>query len=237
MTSRHEARLIIPDIHQQVGLVDRIRDKHPSVPAIFLGDYFDDFYDTTAHMEVTCRWLKQAIGREHDTFLLGNHCFAYLSYELGVRWGYCSGWTVAKQQIFHRHFPGDTLLKSCVWVTHCQDWLISHAGVTRKLYRAFSKRNSFEEIIQWVDDAERALTVGVSHPAFLAGTDRGGPARAGGILWCDWDSFEPIKGMRQIVGHTPAEQVRYKRGDVCLDTHLHHYGVLQDGELAILSNE
>ncbi|HEX4166200.1 MAG TPA: hypothetical protein VHZ55_12070 [Bryobacteraceae bacterium] len=67
MTSRHEARLIVPDIHHKVGLVDRIRDKHSGVAAIFLGDYFDDFYDTTAHMEVTCRWLKQAIQRESDT--------------------------------------------------------------------------------------------------------------------------------------------------------------------------
>ena len=114
--------------------------------AIFLGDYFDDFYDTPAHMEVTCRWLKQAIGRGQDTFLLENHCFAYLSYELGVRWGYCSGWDVGKQQVFHRHFPGDTLLKSSAWTAHCQGWLISHAGLTRKLYRSFSKRNTSEEI-------------------------------------------------------------------------------------------
>ena len=237
MNDQNEACLIIPDIHHKVSLVDRIRDKHPDVPAIFLADYFDDFHDTTADMEVTCLWLKQAIERRHDTFLLGNHCFAYLSYELGVRWGYCGGWTAAKQQVFHRHLPGDTLLKSCAWVTVCQDWLISHAGITRKLYRAFSKRNTFDEITEWVNDAERALTVGVSHPAFLAGTDRGGPARAGGILWCDWETFEPIKGMRQIVGHTPAEQVRYKRGDVCLDTHLHHYGLLQNGHLTILSTE
>jgi hypothetical protein len=104
--------LIIPDIHQKIGLVDRIRGERPGIPAIFLGDYSDDFHDTPAHMEVTCRWLKQAIGREQDMFLLGNHCS-----------------------------------------------LIS-------------------------------LAVGVSHPAFLAGTGRGGPARVGGVLWCDWNNFE-----------------------------------------------
>lgn len=178
---------------------------------------------------MTCRWLKQAIGRWQDTFLLGNHCFAYFSYEFGICWGYCSGWDAGKQQVFRRHFPGDTLLKSSAWTAHCQGWLISHAGITRRLYRSFSKRNSCEEVVQWVNDAERALTVGVSHPAFLAGTDRGGPARVGGVLWCDWDNFEPVKGMRQIVGHTPADKVRYKRGDVCLDTHLRHYGLLQNG--------
>jgi hypothetical protein len=234
MDNDNKAYLIIPDIHHKVGMVERIRANHPGMPAIFLGDYFDDFYDTPAHMEVTCRWLKQAIGRGQDTFLLGNHCFAYLSYELGVRWGYCSGWDVGKQQIFHRHFPGDTLLKSGAWTAHCQGWLISHAGLTRKLHRSFSKRNTSEEILAWVNNAENALMGGVAHPAFVAGIERGGPAKSGGILWCDWQSFEPITGIRQIVGHTPGHEVRYKKGDVCLDTHLHHYGLLEDGELTIV---
>lgn len=148
MNTQYETRLIIPDIHHNVGLVDRIRDSHPGVPAIFLGDYFDDFFDSPADMEVTCRWLKQALKSAQDTFLLGNHCFAYLSYEAGARWGYCAGWTVAKQQVFHQHFPGDTLLKSCTWLAHCQGWVISHAGVTRKLYRAFSKRDGFDGLSQ-----------------------------------------------------------------------------------------
>jgi hypothetical protein len=174
MDNDNKAYLIIPDIHHKVGMVERIRANHPGMPAIFLGDYFDDFYDTPAHMEVTCRWLKQAIGRGQDTFLLGNHCFAYLSYELGVRWGYCSGWDVGKQQIFHRHFPGDTLLKSGAWTAHCQGWLISHAGLTRKLHRSFSKRNTSEEILAWVNNAENALMGGVAHPAFVAGIERGG---------------------------------------------------------------
>jgi len=181
-----------------------------------------------------CQWLKNAIESEQDTFLLGNHCFAYLSYELGIRWGFCSGWDVAKQQVFHRHFPGDMLLKRSSWISNCQDWLISHAGITRKLYRSFSKNNTFEEIVDWVKNAENALTAGVMHAAFVAGRERGGRAKSGGILWCDWDAFEPIKGIRQIVGHTPAEEVRYKKRNVCLDTNLHHYGVIEKGELTIL---
>ncbi len=80
MNDRNEARLIIPDIHHRVSLVDRIRENHPGVPAIFLGDYFDNFFDTTEDMEVTCRWLERATKSRQDTFLLGNHCFAYLSY-------------------------------------------------------------------------------------------------------------------------------------------------------------
>jgi len=91
-----------------------------------------------------------------------------------------------------------------------------------------------EEILEWAKNAENALMGGVAHPAFVAGMERGGPAKSGGILWCDWQSFEPITGIRQIVGHTPGHEVRYKKGDVCLDTHLHHYGLLEDGELTIV---
>jgi hypothetical protein len=72
------------------------------------------------------------------------------------------------------------------------------------------------------------------HHAFMAGVERGGPARYGGILWCDWNAFEPIKDLPQIVGHTPGREVRYKGNSICLDTHLHHYGLLENGELTVL---
>jgi hypothetical protein len=222
-----QATLIIPDIHHKVELAERILAHHPGVPAIFMGDYFDDFHDSIADMETTCRWLQRKIREGRDTFLLGNHCFAYLSYELGVRWGYCSGWTIAKQQVFHQFFPGDALLKAGQWMVHCQGWLISHAGLTRKLRPS-------REIMDWVHDAESALTAGLMHHAFMAGVERGGPARYGGILWCDWNAFEPIQDLPQIVGHTPAREVRYKGNSICLDTHLHHYGLLENGELTVL---
>jgi hypothetical protein len=174
------ACLIIPDIHHKVELVERIRANHLGMPAIFPGDYFDDFDDTPEDMKATCEWLKNAVENRDDEFLLGNHCFAYISYELGVRWGFCSGWELGKQQVFHQYFPGDALLKSSAWISRCQGWLISHAGLTRKLYRSFSKRSRSEEILEWVKNAENALMEGVAH------------------------------------------------------THLHHYGLLEDGELTIV---
>jgi hypothetical protein len=232
--TNNKTRLLIPDIHHKFGVVNNIRTAHPETPAIFLGDYFDDFDDSVEDMRTTCDWLKAAVENTDDVFLLGNHCFAYLSYELGVRWGFCSGWTPVKQQVFREYFPGDTLLRHCRWILRCQDWLISHAGLSNELYRSFSKRRTEEEIFHWVHDAENALTAGVAHAAFLAGTDRGGPQRVGGILWCDWERFRLIPGIRQIVGHTPADNVRYKKESVCLDTHLRHYGLLENGNLVVL---
>lgn len=34
--------------------------------------------------------------------------------------------------------------------------------------------------------------------------------------------------------HTPGKGVRYKRCDVCLDTHIHHHGRLENGKATIL---
>jgi hypothetical protein len=152
---KNKARLIIPDIHHKIEQVKRIRANHPGTPAIFLGDYFDDFDDNTEDMKRTCQWLKNAIENQDDEFLLGNHCFAYLSYELGVRWGRCAGWTLAKHQVFHEYFPGDILLKSSAWIAEYQGWLISHARVTRGLYRSFSKRKTVEDILDWLNNAEK----------------------------------------------------------------------------------
>ena len=87
----NQARLIIPDVHHKLNLVEKVRTNHPGTPAIFLGDYHDDFDDTVDHMKTTCRWLKEALENSDDEFLLGNHCFAYVSCELGVRWGFCTG--------------------------------------------------------------------------------------------------------------------------------------------------
>lgn len=94
---------------------------------------------------------------------------------------------------------------------------------------------------------------------FSAGWDRGGLNRDGGINWVDWDNFSPINGVNQIVGHSihriPQILVQYKGGgyskqDITeyykkssnketlsisydLDTHLNHYGVVEDGVVDI----
>lgn len=98
-----------------------------------------------------------------------------------------------------------------------------------------AKRRTIDEIVQWAADAEAALRTGVQHPAFLAGVDRGGRQKFGGILWCDWERFKPIPGVRQVMGHTPGTEVRFRKNDVCLDTNLRHYGLLEDGKLTILA--
>ena len=53
------------------------------------------------------------------------------------------------------------------------------------------------------------------------------------------DSVGRVPGLNQLVGHTPAQTVRHKdtptSRNICLDTHLRHYAVFEDGHLEIRS--
>ncbi len=104
--------------------------------------------------------------------------------------------------------------------------------------------------------------VGRQHPLMGAGSNRGGEQKVGGIIWQDFSSHLPIAGVNQIMGHTPhsaekgplfkfvgADGVpvgRYasknvnprwltKGWSLCIDTHLLHYVVIEDGALQIKS--
>jgi len=57
----NQARLIIPDVHHKLKLVENIRTNHPRMLAIFLGDYFDDFDDTVGDMKARIVGLKRRL--------------------------------------------------------------------------------------------------------------------------------------------------------------------------------
>ncbi len=48
----------------------------------------------------------------------------------------------------------------------------------------------------------------------------------------DWDEFEPIEGLNQLVGHTRGKTVRQKKAmfseNWCADTHLNHFLQIDD---------
>lgn len=103
-----------------------------------------------------------------------------------------------------------------------------------------------------------------SHMLMEAGRDRGGTQQVGGITWSDFTGHKPIPGIAQIVGHSvqdlnkgpllrinqheksPCWRFASKginprwltRGwTLCMDTHNHHYAVLEDDVLTIKSVE
>ena len=79
---------------------------------------------------------------------------------------------------------------------------------------------------------------------FNAGYRRGGIQRYGGIVWCDFDEFVGIPGVKQVFGHTPQNIPTWKNytengltsENLCVDTHNRDYVIYNDGKLEIKSS-
>lgn len=213
--------LVIPDIHHKIDIAESILKKHPDEPVIFLGDYFDDFLDTPEITKTTALWLKRHLNDPNKIFLFGNHDLSYAySHINGL---VCSGWTREKQRVITETLTQEdwAKLKFC---HEAEGFLFTHAGKTAPLehYR--------------LDNSEirDTLAEGSLHILVAAGRGRGGMAKWGGITWCDfYREFSPIRGVKQIFGHTPSEEPRERDGNWCLDTHLKHYAIVHDGKVEI----
>ena len=98
---------------------------------------------------------------------------------------------------------------------------------------------TLKQIIALGDGAMKKAARGLGDPLLGAGIDREGAQSFGGPLWMDWDSFVPIPGIHQIVGHTPGTEVREALGgnstNYCLDVQNGAVAaLLREGRLAVL---
>lgn len=214
---------LIPDIHENIEWANRVlAQKQTEDGGVFLGDYFDQFdQDRTSDV---CVWLKEMLGREDVVLLLGNHDLAYIGYQFGINDYLCSGWTRSKQAVFNAYFPDAwELVRRCALYHYpATGVLVTHAGLTRPAIDP-------ELGMRWdLFCAEGEVQTKRPYHLLLAGKDRGGREEHGGITWCDWRSFEPISGIRQIVGHTPGDEVREKDGNFCVDCNQTWYAVVDE---------
>ncbi|ATC65163.1 hypothetical protein CMV30_15045 [Nibricoccus aquaticus] len=203
-TKRQASRILaVGDIHQALNLgqiESAINCIRPDI-TIFLGDYFDSFvYDHHDHVRRTAIWLKRGIRHPDRVYLLGNHDLPYAYPHLVT----CPGWTPEKHRVVR------TVLEEVDWAKfHLSyainsSWLFTHAGVSRSLVPA-----GLKDIPAWLSEQEHqglcCLKQRQPHWIFKGGTRRG-EKEAGGPLWCDLADFEPIDGLNQVFGHTPAKK-------------------------------
>jgi hypothetical protein len=256
--------VIVPDVHEQYEKLLKILAKYPGLWIVFLGDWFDSFANRGEPTYATfgiCNWLKENVMNPLYTFLWGNHD---LHYAFPINGLMCSGWNKNKLAIIRNHL-GDTdkgwkQFKLTHWLESSvpedqrgnienREYLISHAGVhpyfLHPVY-GFGK-NYINELGKEALYKVRYEKVVTAPLVCGPGRDKFSSARAGGIVWLDWDrEFVPIEGLNQIVGHTPGDNVRTKilndkNGalmsiNYCLDTHLNHVIlVFDDGTLQIES--
>ena len=250
---------LIFDIHNRVELADAAIQAAGADKVVFFGDYFDDFHDGPKDARATALWVQERMKRHpEDIWLLGNHD---ASYAFGSRLYDCPGWTPDKQRavtnvLKEGQFNILTSMKLHHWE---QDWLCSHAGITRWLFPVDSP--DFEQNRYVVDERcrlalERARHGELDSAINAVGHARGGRCMSGGILWQCWSEFRPIKGINQIVGHTPDKEVRYRSrplkeqmlwgriyvrvedeeadfvsDNYCGDTNSRFYGLIEEGQV------
>lgn len=253
--------VIIPDVHQEVTTLAAIVEawRTPDTHFILLGDYFDSFKFSVENVEEMCRWLNVA-AQSPDTFTLlyGNHDVHYLLPEGRARHR-CSGYSSTTQAVIDGRLSDETRsrLRMQVWIG--DDILCTHAGLTFPwLVQAFQPRDCVAhpptptEIRNFLNHQERLFFGGEDDTAkyrvrpedlfLMAGRARGGhPTALGGLVWCDWyREFEPIPGVRQIVGHTvtdshPASRHtftpdrRWRGENWNIDTHLQYVALVDEG--------
>lgn len=268
--------LIIPDIHHKRTSVDLILKEHyDSVDkVIFLGDFFDAYNDSPVDAKKTAEWLKKKIQDPKLNFIWGNHDIPY-----AYPWNqhlYCSGFTIEKSKAISKVMSVEDWSRFVPYVWD-QGFLLSHAGANWNFIRRLS--STFKHSTIQLDEIENELAIsykidkgenlpnGTKTILFNAGWDRGGREPAGGLNWGCWSVFNPVPGLKQIVGHTIQNipSIKYiKEGMICsasydaisykeineefnldiikgwainLDTNSNHYAISEGGDLNIIKND
>ena len=216
--------LIIPDIHTKFVDAETIIKQEKPAKTIFLGDYFDEFDDSLDTTEQTAIWLKGSLEKPDRVHLLGNHDLSYLDPTKT-----CSGFTEAKLFAIKKTGVDLKKLQYFCWI---KDWLCTHAGLSKQ-FLEFHKDTIKLDIIK--RDGEFAGTLSVKNPdvLFSVSAYRGGKDEHGGIVWCDYNEFTDIPGIKQIFGHTRSYKVRQTTNHICLDTGLHNYAVYENDTMII----
>lgn len=240
--------LIIPDIHNFVYYVDKLIGIVPHDKVIFLGDYFDNFYDNPQIVEQTAVWLRHSLNCKNRIHLFGNHDIDYAYPHNNTL--LCPGFTQEKSDRINK------VLDKEHWdqlkLFHYEDnFFFSHAGINIKeipFNPNYEPRNPIQ-LNEWLKEcskvAFKCAEAGCGHILLSYGT-RMGWKRPGGLLWQDWDDFRAIPNINQIVGHTPdMTKVRFKyipnkinpnSFNACLDTCGEYYGILEDGKFSYHKN-
>lgn len=240
-----EKAVVIPDVHNKWKRAEAIVAAERPDRVVFLGDYFDDFGDTTEDADSTAAWLAGSLSDETRVHLVGNHDLNYMSSLPGLR---CSGYDFLKHAAIARHGLEWRRLEPFCWLgggggggKKGGAWLCTHAGLSAPFLESVRRGAGAADVpdvlraartdLDRIDD-ERHL-----HTFLQAGYARGGAAETGGIVWCDYnDEYRDVPGLRQIFGHTRSERVRHVRGrggaeHYCVDTVLNHYLTYADGDV------
>lgn len=232
--------LVLSDIHNRIIRAQSIIDKVPHDKLVLTGDYFDNHGEGAYAVEYardTAVWLKEKILHNPKAVaLLGNHDNSYI-FDTNIHFR-CSGYTPYKSIAINDVLTSED--KSKFGVYHIdQNHVFSHAGLTSKLWKDYSskfveqsetetKLEFFDRVMKVVsNEAIEAANANNNVELFGAGWERGGFQQYGGINWVDWNTFGPVNGINQIVGHSirrvPQILLQHKHGGFVKQDVTEHY--------------
>ena len=208
------------------------------------GDYFDGYgegADAEEYARNTAVWLKEKIlYNPKAVALLGNHDTSYVwSNNIHFR---CSGYTPYKSIAINDVLTSEDKSKFNVYHID-QNHVFSHAGLTSKLWKKYSlkfdetkfssKLEFFSHVLHSeAKDALEQAYINNNVELFGAGWDRGGFQQYGGINWVDWNTFGPVNGINQIVGHSihriPQVLLQHKHGGFVKQDVTEYYDLLNE---------
>jgi len=220
--------LVYGDIHNRIDAAEHVASKYEDThKIIFCGDYFDGWGDDEHIARKTANWLKRSLTRPNRIHLLGNHDAAYAFCHNSALW--CPGYSPEKNRairsiINELDFRQLRLYYEIQRGRDERPIVISHAGFTLANLYGFrhmeyvKKGGKFRHLMdltvdehlfemkkqepRWREAAEKS---GYHH--FMYQGYRCGEPGHGGPYWLHMTQFTPIRGIDQIMGHTPNRHV------------------------------
>ncbi len=250
ITSINKKILIFSDVHQDINRLEKIIKAEDADINVCLGDWFDSFnLDDVTDYIATAKYLKDIfLPNTKNYTLFGNHDIHYL-FNAPTSW--CSGYEQWKYDAIDKvigKVRGD-IQDKFYWSIVVDDILLTHAGLDKRLLPPICATNEviFKYLDQNDNEARTKLKTNDLHWFYQVGHSRGGRARAGGIVWCDFKyEFQPIEDLRQIVGHTnqweTGKAAQYHRerftniadaNNICIDCNLNQYITIFNGKIEL----
>lgn len=207
--------LVIADIHENIRGVERIQAQAGPVDhTVFTGDWLDRKGGWVTSFDGTMAYLKKHHQDPDKTFLFGNHDISYL---IGG-WAECGG-----RDSYRAGRMDFSVFADFKLTVEIEGWTLSHAGFTNQW-----------DVKRANTEALAAIWRGEFHPLLGIGAARGGLQNVGGCVWLDWNhEFQPVPELKQIVGHTMGDKPRWNGENLCLDTQLRNFAIIEDGRVTV----